>query len=124
MSLSIPPNALLNHSQPPSSQLPGCHLLDGKSFVSWNADWLGPDISTNAKSVTRTGWSLVSHKCRMPSFDEQSSETFSSQNKATRRTIVIFGTSRERGVFLTLVDKKWASRIQKSVSIWDERLQN
>ena len=105
MKLSIPPNTLLGQPQPPSPQLPTCQSLDGDSFVSWKADWIGPEVSVSGNAVLRTGWSLVPHKCRMSTFDQKSLEHFSLRHKKTPKTIAVFGTSRERGVFLTIVDK-------------------
>jgi hypothetical protein len=74
-------------------------------YTQWNGDWIGPDLSrsydANAASL-RTGWTFVPGKemdCKLDYFTDADLSAIPSP-----KSIYILGTSRERGVFLSLVD--------------------
>ncbi len=83
--------------------MPPCQSVVGRfdGYSRWNGDWIGPEMKLDVDKI-RTGWGfLPSHEmgCKI--------ETFSKEDLLSipeKKSIFVVGTSRERGVFLSLVD--------------------
>eukprot|EP00977_Amphora_coffeiformis_P004125 scaffold828_cov117-Amphora_coffeaeformis.AAC.4 len=83
---------------------PPCQSLPPGGLVPWYGEWIGPRGSTGTRDEDgfkkmRTGWSYVSRKCVLEIFD---AEDMAATTEPT--TIAFLGTSRERGIFLSMVD--------------------
>jgi len=85
--------------------LPPCQSLDPQSLTEWRGTWYGPAAKlapTGGKM--RTGWTFFPKKCTLETFNRRDLKHLQHSSVAQNNTIVILGTSKERGVFLSLVD--------------------
>ncbi len=80
---------------------PPCQGIEHDAMTRWEGHWLGPAQQIPTDLKMRTGWSFVSSICKLETFTSDDIEA-ASLLEAT--SIAVLGTSRERGVFLTLVD--------------------
>jgi hypothetical protein len=94
-----------------TTNLPPCHTFKHDSLTRWDADWLGPQHTSQSNNnnehsipIMRTGWALVSSKCQLNTYSEQQLEQFTIDLLLHNRpkTIAFLGTSRERGVMQTI----------------------
>lgn len=82
---------------------PPCYSLDRVDvYSSWDGDWVGPGLGMARDAALRNGWKFLPNKsmnCTIPTYTQQ--QLLSVQQE---KSIFVFGTSRERGVFLSLLD--------------------
>lgn len=90
-----------------TTKLVSCQQLTrADTFAAWDGAWIGPDFDGGGDEIRdnqiRTGWSFLPSRqmnCLL--------ETFSTSDLhliPDKKSIYILGTSRERGIFLSLVD--------------------
>jgi len=83
--------------------MPPCQSIEERfdGYSRWNGDWIGPETKLDVGKI-RTGWGFLPSRemgCKI--------ETFSKEDLLSipeKKSIYVIGTSRERGVFLSLVD--------------------
>lgn len=80
---------------------PPCQSLKHDALARWEGEWLGPSQPLPSHLRMRTGWSYLSRVCKLETFTTDDLETVS---KSEKLSIAVLGTSRERGVFLSMVD--------------------
>jgi hypothetical protein len=97
--------------------IPCQSVNDTNVFSTFDGDWIGPDINVGGDTL-RTGWTFLPTKTMNCKF-----ETFSYEDVLSlpeKKSIYVIGTSKERGVFLSLVDLLLSSdeklNINKSVA--------
>eukprot|EP00956_Cyclotella_meneghiniana_P000014 scaffold40_cov68-Cyclotella_meneghiniana.AAC.1 len=82
---------------------PPCSLLDtSDAYSAWSGDWIGPGLGLELNDTLRSGWTFLpghTMNCTIPTFSQTELLQVPEQT-----SIYILGTSRERGVFLSLVD--------------------
>jgi len=82
--------------------LPPCQTLtEIDAFAEWDGDWVGPQLKPD--NALRSGWAFL------PSFKKKNCvlETFDQTDLLSipeKKSIHFLGSSRERGIFLSLVD--------------------
>jgi hypothetical protein len=92
-----------------------CQSVSSDALLRWDGDWLGPRLLSNSSSlavlplddfVLRNGWTFAPRQCYLETFTTQELWAISKQQQQEQRktVIAIWGTSRERGVFLSMVD--------------------
>jgi hypothetical protein len=91
--------------------LPSCSSVRKPGlYTRWNGDWIGPELShlLTTTSGLRTGWTFVPSKemnCHLDYFtDADLSSIPTTTAHPNSKSIYIIGTSKERGVFLSLID--------------------
>jgi len=92
-----------NSSTEHTSNLLPCQLGDRHVFSKWDGDWIGPSLQQPENpNILRTGWSFI------PSTEMNCTiETYSQDDIydiSEKKSIVILGSSIDRGIFLSLVD--------------------
>jgi hypothetical protein len=123
--------------------LPPCQTVPYNALVPWQGDWVGPQAApTNNTSghqrrhhPLRTGWSFAPETCVLETFTAKelyeisksttaiatsTLSTTTDHNDATQQTaatttIAVLGTSRERGIFLSIVDMMLNAREKDSL---------
>jgi hypothetical protein len=105
----------LPHPLPP----PPCQSVAHQALLPWQGDWIGPRAATaqqRRQSALRTGWSFVPNDCVLETFTPRElheisisapptyGTTTTSAPTTDSTTIAVLGTSRERGIFLSMVD--------------------
>lgn len=81
-------------------QMPPCQAEPFDTLLPWTGHWVGPNgLAPNRRM--RTGWTFLPDKCELEVF---SPEEITSAAKNQPVTIAVLGTSRERGIFLSMVD--------------------
>jgi len=83
------------------NMIPCQSVTDMNIFSRFDGDWIGPNVNIEADTL-RTGWTFVPSEAMNCTF-----ETFSQQDLLSmpeKKSIHVIGTSKERGVYLALVD--------------------
>jgi hypothetical protein len=82
---------------------PPCYSVDKiDAYAVWDGDWLGPGLGIEGIDALRNGWIFLPDKsmnCTIPTYTQD--DLLRVQEETS---IFVFGTSRERGVFLSLLD--------------------
>lgn len=96
------------HSMPPCSALNRQGL-----YTTWDGEWIGPDVNSGLGAL-RTGWYLIPGTqmgCKIDMYNDVDLMHVphvlrhdNQEQQIRQKPIYILGTSRERGVFLSLVD--------------------
>lgn len=85
--------------------LPPCQSVPHDApLLPWSGDWIGPDVPTLQQHTLRTGWSFAPSNCSLETFTSDELQTVSLSSHSNKITIAVLGTSRERGIFLSMVD--------------------
>ena len=82
--------------------LPPCqHVRKPGLYTQWDGDWFGPDLPTSEGSL-RTGWFFLpgaTMNCKIEMYNDEDLSVIPEM-----KSIYVIGSSKERGVFLSLVD--------------------
>jgi hypothetical protein len=73
-----------------------------EAYSSWDGDWFGPGLELEGSGKLRNGWMFVpseSMNCTIQSYSQK--DLLQAREETS---IFVLGTSRERGVFLSLLD--------------------
>ncbi|KAL3780332.1 LOW QUALITY PROTEIN: hypothetical protein HJC23_008262 [Cyclotella cryptica] len=84
------------------SHVPCASLDRADAYSIWDGYWLGPGLSLEEGRKLRNGWMFLPHEsmnCTIPSYTQQDLLQLPEET-----SIYVFGTSRERGVFLSILD--------------------
>ena len=82
--------------------IPCQSVADISVFSAFDGDWIGPDVVGLDPEQLRTGWTFIPSRTMNCTF-----ETFSQKDLSSipeKKSIYVIGTSKERGVFLSLAD--------------------
>lgn len=86
-----------------STKLLPCQLGDRHVFSKWDGDWIGPSLQQPENpNILRTGWSFIPSNemnCTIETYSQDDIYDISE-----KKSIVILGSSIDRGIFLSLVD--------------------
>lgn len=78
------------------------HVRKVGLYTQWEGGWFGPDIINKEMGSLRTGWTFVPSEgmnCKLDYYNDDDLSVVPEE-----KSIYIIGTSKERGVFLSLVD--------------------
>jgi len=82
-----------------------CQTVVPEGLTDWSGNWYGPGTTlTPLGGKMRTGWTYFPKKCTLEVFNRTDFNLVQLSSNSQKYTISILGTSKERGVFLSLVD--------------------
>jgi hypothetical protein len=85
------------------ARMPPCQTVDNRQdlYTVWDGSWIGPNMHGNLPGM-RTGWYFLPSKdmnCNIEYFTDEEL-----RKNPEEKSIYILGSSKERGIFLSLVD--------------------
>ncbi|KAL3800146.1 hypothetical protein HJC23_001067 [Cyclotella cryptica] len=93
--------------------LPSCQTVDRMDlYTNWDGSWVGPDMSSHEARL-RNGWFFLPHEemnCKIDTFTQDDFRYLPEE-----KSIYILGNSKERGIFLSLVDLLLTSDEKKEI---------
>lgn len=98
-----------------SNQKPPCQTMNQRNYTWLNGEWVTRVFAGNERGTLRSGWVFQPKMC---SFDIFTKEDLSVAAQSPT-TIVVLGTSTERGVFLSLIDLALYDREKDHLDISD-----
>jgi hypothetical protein len=85
------------------ARMPPCQTVDNRQdlYTVWDGSWVGPKMHRDVPGM-RTGWYFLPSKdmhCNIEYFTDEEL-----RRNPTEKSIYVLGSSKERGIFLSLVD--------------------
>ena len=89
---------------PSVNSLVPCQSVHQSGLVPWYGEWIGPGDTRASLGKIRTGWAFAPTTCSIETFSIDDLSRIAHSTTTPKTIIAVIGTSRERGVFLSMVD--------------------
>lgn len=85
-----------------SDSKPSCQMIPQRNYSWLDGDWITRAFAGNVRGTLRSGWVFQPKLCSFDIFTREDLAVVA--GSGSRTTIAVFGTSTERGIFLSMLD--------------------